>query len=56
MLFLRFYGMLSYLPHTLIIGREKSCNQRALKPLNASYPKKALSNVKINHKIPIPTI
>ncbi|ADI34133.1 ribosomal protein L23A [Helicobacter pylori v225d] len=34
--------------------REKSCNKHALKLLQATL--KSASGVKINHKIPIPTI
>ncbi|WRC01173.1 hypothetical protein KVD97_00135 [Helicobacter pylori] len=43
MLFLRFPLLASchapYLPHTLTMEREKSCNQRALKLFNASHLK-----------------
>ncbi|EJB76169.1 hypothetical protein HPHPA26_0052 [Helicobacter pylori Hp A-26] len=37
-------------------GVIKSYNKRALKLLNATTLKKALFSLKINHKIPIPTI
>ncbi|WP_180372751.1 hypothetical protein [Helicobacter pylori] len=45
----------SHLPHILTMEREKSYNKHALKLLQATL-KKALSSLKINHKIPIPTI
>ncbi|EKE87696.1 hypothetical protein OUI_0014 [Helicobacter pylori R036d] len=38
------------------MGRDKILQQTRLKLLNATTLKKALSSLKINHKIPIPTI
>ncbi|WP_165485023.1 hypothetical protein [Helicobacter pylori] len=60
MLFLRFPLLASwhapYLPHILKLWSViQSCNKHALKLLQATL-KKALSSLKINHKIPIPTI
>ncbi|WRB34606.1 hypothetical protein KVK51_00135 [Helicobacter pylori] len=49
--------MLSYFcPIPQLWGVMKSYNKRTLKPLNATTLKNALSSLKINHKIPIPTI
>ncbi|WP_188348626.1 hypothetical protein [Helicobacter pylori] len=43
------------LPHILTMGRDTILQQTRFKAL-ASHPKKSVSSLKINHKIPIPTI
>ncbi|WRC79999.1 hypothetical protein E5K91_00135 [Helicobacter pylori] len=44
-----------YLPHILTMERDEILQQTRFKAL-ASHPKKSTSSLKINHKIPIPTI
>ncbi|MCQ2638999.1 hypothetical protein JT070_01450 [Helicobacter pylori] len=67
MLFLRFPLLASHfyaswhapyldLPHILTMGRDEILQQTRFKLFNATTLKNALSSLKINHKIPIPTI
>ncbi|MEJ8610425.1 hypothetical protein [Helicobacter pylori] len=50
------HGMLSYLPHTLTMGRDEILQPTRFKALKCNHPKKCAFHFKINHKIPIPTI
>ncbi|EMJ44434.1 hypothetical protein HMPREF1434_00407 [Helicobacter pylori GAMchJs124i] len=44
------------LPHIATMGRDETLQQTRFKALKRNHPKNALSTLKINHKIPIPTI
>ncbi|WP_154079232.1 cag pathogenicity island protein [Helicobacter pylori] len=44
------------LPHIATMGRDEILQQTHFKALKRNHPKKTLSTLKINHKIPIPTI
>ncbi|MCQ2666223.1 hypothetical protein E5E03_00135 [Helicobacter pylori] len=44
------------LPHIATMGRDEILQQTRFKALKCNHPKKRFSSLKINHKIPIPTI